>query len=358
MTHKYIATPTKLQLEISSMCNALCYGCARTENANFNTKRPLIPDKKILSLAVLKKVFTQFTTVTGLDFCGTVDDPFMHPQFKEILELAYDCGIKRVWIHSNASIRPPEYWRQCAEVLKKFEHHELKFSIDGLEDTNHLYRQRTNFHRIMENAQAFIDAGGNASWQYLVFPWNSHQVDEAKQLSADMGFKTFIHRHDRSIVASQNWDIDDIKRIQTENKPTHYDNNFDITKLYEHGREYENNPIECFFQKEKMYFIDFNARLWPCCFLRNTEFFGHNNHWYQVKHNMFDAYKDVDWNRLDLYNVNDVLNHPFFANDLVESFDAEYGTGCGKKIVKCAGTCSLKGQQVRPIAAHKHEENK
>ena len=54
----------------------------------------------------------------------------------------------------------------------------------------------------MENARAFIDEGGNAAWQYLIFPWNAHQVDEAKELSVEMGFKQFIARHDRSIATS------------------------------------------------------------------------------------------------------------------------------------------------------------
>ena len=339
------------------MCNALCYGCARTESANFNTKRPLIPDKKVLGLDILEKIFTEFTTVTALDFCGTVDDPFMHPEFNEILELALHSGIKQVWIHTNGSIRSTEYWQHSARILKQFDYHEVKFSVDGLRDTNHLYRQRTNFDRIMENAQAFIDAGGNACWQYLVFPWNAHQVEEAKELSADMGFHAFIHRHDRSIVASKNWNIEDIKRIQEQNRPTHYATDFDVNELFKANEHLERNEIDCFFQKEQMYFIDFNARLWPCCFLRNTEFFGHNNHWHQVKNNMFGVYNDLDWNRLDLYTVSEVLNHPFYRKDLTTSFDADYGTGCGSKIVKCANTCSLKGQQARPIAAHKYEEN-
>ena len=339
------------------MCNALCYGCARTESENFNTKRPLIPNKKILSLAVLEKIFTEFETVTGLDFCGTVDDPFMHPQFNDILELAHKCNIKNIWIHTNGSIREPEYWAKSAEILNKFESHELKFSIDGLRDTNHLYRQRTDFDRIMQNAQSFIDAGGNASWQMLVFPWNKHQVEEAKQLSSTMGFNMFIHRLDRSVVASQKWNIDDIRRIQQENKPTKIVDDFQVENLFNYGKDYEHNPIDCFFQKEQMYFIDFNARLWPCCFLRNTEFFGHNNHWHQVKNNMFGVYNDLDWNRLDLYNVSEVLTHPFYQSDLVDSFDNKFGTGCGDKMVKCAATCSKKGQEIRPIAKHKYENH-
>jgi hypothetical protein len=72
---------------------------------------------------------------------------------------------------------------------------------------------------------------------------------------------------------------------------------------------------------------------------------------------MFGVYNDLDWNRLDLYNVSEVLTHPFYQSDLVDSFDNEFGTGCGDKMVKCAATCSKKGQEIRPIAKHKYENH-
>ena len=40
----------------------------------------------------------------------------------------------------------------------------------------------------MENAQAFINAGGRARWDYIAFAHNEHQIDEARQLAEDMGF--------------------------------------------------------------------------------------------------------------------------------------------------------------------------
>ena len=338
------------------MCNALCYGCARTESANFNTKRPLIPDKKILELDVIDRILTQFHTVTTLDFCGTVDDPFMHPHFNRVLELALAHGVQNIFIHTNGSIRDPEYWKETSEILQRFENHELKFSIDGLEDTNHLYRQRTNFQRIMKNATAFIDAGGNASWQMLVFPWNEHQIENARTLSRVMGFTQFIHRKDRSVVADKNWTIEDIQRIQQRNRQPKQQE-FDIDVFFNENSEYENNPIKCFFQQEQMYFIDFNARLWPCCFLRNTEFFGANRDWHQVRAVMYDAYNNDEWNRLDLYTVEQILEHPYYQQDLTASFNDKYGSRCGNKLVKCAKTCSIKGQTHRPIAKHKIEEN-
>ena len=355
--HHYLKNPTKLQLEISSMCNALCYGCARTDKANFNGKLPLIPNKKILELSTLKKAFTEFESVTGLDFCGTVDDPFMHPQFNDILQLALDSGIKNIFIHTNGSIRETDYWRESARILKQFDMHNLKFSVDGLRDTNHLYRQRTNFDKIMENAQAFIDAGGNAGWQYLVFPWNAHQVEEAKQLASEMGFSSFIHRHDRSVIGQNNLQLEDVQKIKEKNEPFRpVDNTLDLQLLYNYKKEVEYNDIDCYFKNQGMYFIDFNARLWPCCFIRNTEFGGYNSHWHQVKKVMFESYDNLDWNRLDMYTVEEITNHPYYKNDLVDSFSNGYGATCGSKLVKCSATCSKKIQENRPIAKFKIEE--
>ena len=45
--------------------------------------------------------------------------------------------------------------------------HYLRFGIDGLEDTNHLYRRGADWKTVMRSAAAFIDAGGRAEWDFL-----------------------------------------------------------------------------------------------------------------------------------------------------------------------------------------------
>ena len=50
------------------------------------------------------------------------------------------------------------------------------FSLDGLEDTNHIYRVGVQFKKVMENTQAFINAGASAHWDMLVFKHNKHHV--------------------------------------------------------------------------------------------------------------------------------------------------------------------------------------
>ena len=61
------------------------------------------------------------------------------------------------------------------------------FGIDGLADTNHIYRKDTNFKKIVENLTAFNQAGGRSIWSFIAFQHNEHQVEEARLLSQQLG---------------------------------------------------------------------------------------------------------------------------------------------------------------------------
>ena len=54
-----------------------------------------------------------------------------------------------------------------------------------------MYRRMTNFDKIMDNANAFISAGGNAHWKMIEFEHNKHQIEEARELARKMGFTHF-----------------------------------------------------------------------------------------------------------------------------------------------------------------------
>ena len=72
------------------------------------------------------------------------------------------------------------------------------FPIDGLADTNSMYRRMTNFDKIMDNANAFISAGGNAHWKMIEFEHNKHQIEEARTVGKENGFANFT-------ITSQQW---------------------------------------------------------------------------------------------------------------------------------------------------------
>lgn len=358
----YLTTPKKLQFEISSTCNALCLGCVRTDSNHYNTEKYLIPDKQYLPFDTFKKILTapEFQTVTELEFCGTIDEPLMHPQLLEFLEFASTVKEYNIIIHTNASLRNEDYWRKLAEVLLKNHKHIVKFSVDGLEDTNHIYRQNTNWDKIMKNAQAFIGAGGKASWQYLIFPWNEHQIMEAKELSIKMGFHEFMSRHDRSRVTNvglqriQALKLHD-KQTQKIGKPIKWKYPYaTVEDINEKLNEQVVSEIECNNQKQGMYFIGYDSRLWPCCFLHNGQFDYDEDKRDLLKKRLFDAYGSDDWNDLSKFSVGEVLSKDFYKFDLLGSWEStEHNECAGSRIHRCTETCASKKLKELPIGGYK-----
>lgn len=351
---QYLENPTKLQFELSSMCNALCLGCVRTDVHSFNNKKSIIPDKTYISFATFKKIILspEFNTVKELEFCGTIDDPLMHPEFLVFLEWASTLNKEfNILIHTNASLRNKAYWKKLAEILKKHNKHIVKFSIDGLEDTNSIYRQNTSWKKIMENASAFIQHGGYAIWQFLIFPWNKHQVYKAKELSLKLGFKEFFSRHDRSIVTEIG--IENIKFYQN-NQLIRKENNSSVVEINNKLKSVIQNNISCNNKIKKMYFVSYDSKLWPCCFLNNGFLHSDQGYVQLLKDRLFSAYGSSTWNDLELFTVNEILNHDFYKTDLVESWDSyTHGVNSKDRIHRCTQVCNSKQLEVLPIGEYK-----
>ena len=72
--------------------------------------------------------------------------------------------------------------------------------LDGLEDTNHIYRRYTDWSKIERNAKTFLNAGGKGSWVFIVFKHNEHQVDEAESyLKNGVLMSLLLRRHQESL---------------------------------------------------------------------------------------------------------------------------------------------------------------
>jgi MoaA/NifB/PqqE/SkfB family radical SAM enzyme len=119
--------------------------------------------------------------------CGNYGDPMVARDTLDVLSYFRRCHPK-VWlgIYTNGSGRTTAWWERLAGLVDY-----CRFSIDGLRATNHLYRRGTNWDIIMQSVGAFINAGGNAEWDFIVFQHNEHQVEEARALSRSLGFTKF-----------------------------------------------------------------------------------------------------------------------------------------------------------------------
>lgn len=193
-----------LHIELSNQCNAACPMCPRylyhTEKVD-----PTL-DLTQMSLHTFEEYFPKnlLSKIERISFCGTHGDPLTAKDVIPIIEYIYSCNPEMfITINTNAGLRNTKFWNDLGNLLKKGQH-EVTFSLDGLEDTNHLYRRRVNWKKAMENAHAFIRAGGNALWDYLIFEHNEHQVEEARKKSIEMGFSSFYAK--RALGFSSNTD--------------------------------------------------------------------------------------------------------------------------------------------------------
>lgn len=181
----------RFHLELTDKCNAGCPMCERT----LHLDRCATDFSKVgnieLSLQDIRAGFTpEFCRrVERIDICGRLGDPPAARDCLEICEYLVDQNIL-VTISTNGSLRNTRWWRKLGEVFHRNGSF-VEFHLDGLEDTNHLYRVNTRYDKIIANARAFMETGAAAEWHYILFRHNEHQVAEALRRSRDLGFRSF-----------------------------------------------------------------------------------------------------------------------------------------------------------------------
>ena len=113
MSNVFIDKCLNVQIELSSKCNSLCLGCVRADSTFSNTRK-IIPKNIELPLNIIEKLFKskEMSEVNTIEFCGTIDEPLIHSQFIEIMELLYSINpLYQINIHTNGSLRNKEFWK-------------------------------------------------------------------------------------------------------------------------------------------------------------------------------------------------------------------------------------------------------
>lgn len=173
-----------IHVELSTRCNAWCSSCSRNKNGYG------LSDFKLQDLSVerLKQVLNKLPNLKTVQLCGTLGDPCASKLIDEQLKIVREHDLE-VQLHTNGSLRSKEWWYNLSKMFG--DKLTVWFAIDGLEDTHKIYRQGTYWKKIIENASAFIDNGGNAVWQFIPFAHNEHQIKECIKLATKMGFAKF-----------------------------------------------------------------------------------------------------------------------------------------------------------------------
>ena len=226
-----------LDIELTSFCNIRCKGCFR----EISNEADKILNKEYLDLNTIKEKFKkeQFPNIKIVNFCGSVDEPTTHPQFFDIIRYFADWNA-HINIASNGSLRTEKWWATLATILP--ENHRVTWGIDGADKTSEIYREGSNFEKVKRNFRAFNSAGGKSNWQFIVFEHNEHQLEDAKQIAKQEGFKDFktiiSHRKDTKEVKPKQEEIDNVEEL---------------------------TEISCKYGNQKRIFINHMGNVIPCC---------------------------------------------------------------------------------------------
>lgn len=248
-----------LHIEPTTNCNAACPQCARMDINYYDHAA----NKNELRLSKIKEI-VPIDFISQLDkmfMCGNFGDPAAARDTLDIYEYFRKHNQQiTLGMNTNGGLRSTPWWQRLAKIM----HNNLDyvvFSIDGLEDTNHIYRVNVKWSKLIENAIAYIDAGGKAHWDMLIYEHNQHQVEDCKKLAKQLGFTRF-----RTKVSNRFVD-----------RPVEY-----LKPPQNHNTQAVTNKINCHALNERSLYLSANGTFLPCCFF-GVEIFKRNFQWPQDK---------------------------------------------------------------------------
>jgi len=321
---------TKIFLELTTYCNSHCPQCPRFDKDGFvrsNIKMDHL-SFDTLRKSIDKNVFLNLKTVV---IEGDRGDGIMHPDILEIIK--YFDFVKEIIFYTNGGARNTIWWSKLSEIKNL----KVIFSIDGLEDTNKLYRVNVDYEKVINNAIAFINNGGHAIWKCILFKHNEHQIQEITELSEKLGFyeiefsPALMDRFDN--INEFPVKIDGI--LQHFISPSIY-NGDDVRKFSKKHKEgnieiINNNNKRCTWLNLGKIYINYMGYVLPCCMSFELP---------SVKNKIgFDFLRVVGGNIKDIsihYNKLEKIITNKFYNDLLEkSLETE-----NTAMILCKTMCS------------------
>lgn len=338
----------KVELEITSDCNAACPGCARTQNLDkFSIEHISLLD---IQLAFPKEA------ISGVKFklCGVLGDPAKHKNMTSIVQYIVENGGK-CEISTNGGLLPEKDWETLGSIATNYPSMlHIHFCVDGHELTNHIYRVNTKFSVIKRNMEAYSRYAPekSATWIFIVFDHNEKELNVAKKdaLSLNFNFATRTGMrnsyHDWvSLVKKRNVTskkIDTTQTIITTTGKKEHSKKEEVYELDQFIDKYTSssvtqdettevlNSIVCKYVHEQELFIASNLTVWPCCFLWDSHI--------KNKDNINDKLSQFDknWNSLQFNTLDDILSHKWYKELLRLSWNPSHSMHLSRCIRTCA----------------------
>ena len=325
---------SRLNLEITTHCNIRCPQCSRTHPmgnlADFIELKHWDLDKILPNLEIGKMINLKHVVIEGDN-----GDAFMHQKLLRLLDfLVAEQSQPNIKMLTNGGMRKPQWWK---DLGKRYAGRlQVQFSIDGLTDTNSLYRVDIDHQRVLDNVRAFIEGGGDGVQRCIFFKHNQHQIEEIVKQAKEIGM--------HSLVFMPN----DQTRFQQLEKWAVYDRDFNITHYIEnttlkdlHLYGYKGSKIKfpmaktmaedeiCPEWKNGSLAITYKGHIIPCCMYHADLYFDHPSNG-----RFRDIVGDIDSNDLTRHKLSWILDTDrFYGKKLTETLTN------GKSLTRCQVRC-------------------
>tara|TARA_B100001057_G_scaffold251512_1_gene251779 strand:- start:182 stop:1234 length:1053 start_codon:yes stop_codon:yes gene_type:complete len=203
---------------------------------------------------------------------GDIGDAMMHPTIDDII-IEIDKKRPRMvqHIHTNGGGAWYEKFKKIAQHVDGdlTKNIFFIFSIDGLEDTNHLYRRNVQWKHIVKNAEILRKHKVHARWRMNRFKHNEHQIDTARQMAQDWGWEfsinygTWGHEKVADLIHQPS-----NPSLYKEKLKSWKENKF--LEFREDDYEYLSTPQTpfkdtCVWKQDKEIQVVSDMTVWPCC---------------------------------------------------------------------------------------------
>ena len=276
-------------IEPTSKCTLECPLCDRTWFYETFKRRNL---HEINVDNIVK--FVGANSKVGL--CGNNGDPIYHSNFLELIQKFKDnnCSLH---IHTNGSAKTKAWWNKLKAMLTKDDR--ITFAIDGLEDTNHLYRKNAKWNSIMTAIDTLKDRQFKMTWQFIPFKHNQHQILEAGNLSKALGFDEF------KLLQSDRWLGKKDLMPDREYADNYYKTQQEVLINPEFSVDMQPKCLKNNLPSESLY-VDAEGDFYPCCWIGTYRY----------------RYKSVFSPKQKQFNIRDNTLNQILENNSIKEFFA------------------------------------
>lgn len=291
----------QVHFEPTTKCNAKCPMCSRTNND------VILQTPVEVTISQFIKYFPESLVkdLAKFKFCGNYGDPAAARHLLEQHQYLLSINPQlEITVSTNGGLRSPQFWSRLGQLYSNYKKCFVEFHIDGLEDTNHIYRIGVNWKKLIANVEAFNAAGGRSQWVFIPFFHNEHQIEQAEAMSSEIGCDRFVikptTRFKQTIVFyHKNGKL---------RPPT-------TTEL--RGSMPKVGIVDCVAERRKEIYVDAWGRLWPCCWTGSAA----------EKHKSWPMIVDPSINSIETRTITAILQDKQF-NDWVQKMYGDQTSVC------------------------------